>query len=237
MLAQQTEYPAPTLMTARCAYDVIAPHYELWRWFKFWRLNEAPRVSHWLEQLTPGLGLDAGAGTGPYLPVITRLGHRCIATDISARMLSVNRQKTRNNQTPGRYIQAHIDALPFQYHSFDWILCSRVLSHVRQLQAILLEFARVLKSGGECLIADVHPDHPYDHVAIPVAGQEIAIETYKHSLLSFNRALSAVPQLQLVDLHEYYLGDLAVRPSRTEFAKLYRHPDSAVFYTCLLKKI
>src|SRR5207247_2542182 len=77
----------------RHGYDLTAPYYESWRWSEFWRQNEAPIILEWLASLKPGVGLDAGSGTGPYVCQIVRLNHRCVAVDISPKMLAVNKRK------------------------------------------------------------------------------------------------------------------------------------------------
>ena len=113
------------------------------------------------------------------------------------------------------YSQGHIGSLPFRDSQFDWVLCSRVLSHVTHLTPVLREFSRVLKRGSECLISDVHPNHPYTHVAIPTDGGKIAIETHKHSLDDLKKAISDVGYFEVVSLDEYYLTDLlSIAPQR-----------------------
>jgi ubiquinone/menaquinone biosynthesis C-methylase UbiE len=237
-LAEKTSGADDRIFTPRRGYDIAAPHYESWYWFKFWRLNEAPIVRHWLKSLKPGLGLDAGSGIGTYIPDILEFWHRCVAVDISAGMLRISKSKAElhTNGSRTRYIQADISRLPFGESVFDWVLCSRVLSHIENVEYVLREFARVLRSGGECLISDVHPEHPYTRVAIPTGPKKIAIETYKHPLEEME-SIVASHQFRLVSLDEYYLDDLREKPPITTFEKLYRHPDNAVFYVLRLMKI
>jgi ubiquinone/menaquinone biosynthesis C-methylase UbiE len=226
------------LFEPRCGYDLIAPYYELWRWFRFWRLNEAPIILQWLKSLPLGLGLDAGSGTGPYIPDITALGHRCIAFDLSWQMLRINREKSADHTHTSSvfYSQGHIGSLPFRDSQFDWVLCSRVLSHMMHLTPVLREFTRVLKHGGECLLSDVHPNHPYTHVAIPTNGGKVAIETHKHSLEDLKKAISEVQYFEVVSLDEYYLTDLLSMPSKEDFEKLYQYSNTAIFYVYRLRK-
>jgi ubiquinone/menaquinone biosynthesis C-methylase UbiE len=222
----------------RRGYDLIASYYEKWRWSKFWRKNEAPIILEWLESLQPGLGLDAGSGTGPYLCDAVRFHHRCIAVDISPNMLAVNKRKQRDcaKVAAVSYAQADISALPFKDKTFDWILCSRVLSHISDIRPVLHEFARVLKEGSECLISDVHPNHPYTNVEIRGREVKVAIRTYKHALESTEQAISEIPHLQLLSLDEYHLKDLHSKPGTIEFGKLYDSPNPAVFYVCRLRR-
>ena len=216
----------------RHGYDLIAPHYESWRWSEFWRQNEAPIILGWLASLKPGVGLDAGSGTGPYVSDMLKFNHRCVAVDISPKMLTVSQRKRRLEDSSVLYLEADITNLPFKEKTFDWILCSRVLSHIADIRPAVGSFVRLLKEGGECLISDVHPDHPYSTVQIKGAQTKIAIQTFKHPVDSIKRAISGVPQSQLLCFDEYYLNDLRSEPSRVEFKKLYDSPKRAIFYVC-----
>jgi ubiquinone/menaquinone biosynthesis C-methylase UbiE len=227
----------PTILEPRQAYDLIAPFYEQWKWFGFWRLNEGPIVRQWLKSLKPGWGLDAGSGTGAYIPDIVEFGHNCVAVDISWNMLMQNKtQGFPHSSASITYLQGDISALPFGEKTFDWILCSRVLSHIERIDNVLEEFTRVLKKEGECLICDVHPDHPYSVVAVPQNGEKVAIETYKHSIKSLRQKVSQIPAIQLSTLDEYHLNDLRWKPPPSTFGKLYRHINPAIFYVLKLKK-
>jgi ubiquinone/menaquinone biosynthesis C-methylase UbiE len=226
------------LLSPRLAYDRVAGGYRRWRWYRFWRVHETPIVTEWLRLLPRGHGLDAGSGTGPYLPAIAELGHRCVALDVSLQMLRTGRrdEETSDPAVPVARVQGDIGKLPFSSGSFDWLLCTRVLSHVSDVESAARELARVLKAGGECLITDVHPDHPYDHVTIPHNGLQVAIDTHKHPLDGL-KALLDTSDLLLETLTDYRLADLTDRPSRTVFAKLYEHPDRPIFYVCRLVKV
>src|SRR5215213_7312529 len=75
------------------AYNFAAAFYESWHWSGFWRTYEAPLVQQWLKSLPAGVGLDAGSGTGVYLPSILSSGHTCIALDASSAMLQLGQRK------------------------------------------------------------------------------------------------------------------------------------------------
>lgn len=210
------------LLSPRAAYDALAASYEDWHWYQFWRVHERPLVSKWLRSITPGRGLDAGAGTGPYESMIADLGASCVAADISREMLKAV-------TAPSIPVQADLTALPFRAGAFDWTLCSRVLSHVADLDAAVGELARTLKPGGECLMTDVHPEHAYDHVRIPGPSGMIGIETYKHAVEDVT-ASAKRHGLLIESLATYRLGDLTEAPPRPVFAKLYEHPERPIFY-------
>ncbi len=97
--------------------------------------------------------LDAGCGTGRYLPVLHGFRPRSItATDLSPHMLERARGKADNVS----FHVCPIDNLPFPDASFDFILCTLVLGHVRHLSSAIDELARVLRSGGSIAISDFH---------------------------------------------------------------------------------
>lgn len=59
------------------------------------------------------------------------------------------------------------EALPFRDHSFDTVICSEVLEHVRDPRVVLAEIARVTKSNGRLLATVPFLYHihacPYDY--------------------------------------------------------------------------
>ncbi len=61
----------------------------------------------------------------------------------------------------------------------DGLLCVRTLLHIDDLLAVFREFRRILRSGGLCVVTDIHSDHPYEHTSIPWKNGKIAIKTYK----------------------------------------------------------
>jgi ubiquinone/menaquinone biosynthesis C-methylase UbiE len=219
------------------AYDRVADGYRQWHWYGFWRINEAPIVGDWLRTLPRGRGLDAGSGTGPYLRAIVALGHRCMAVDASLEMLKRSDGLAANGPAGACAcrVQADIRALPLANEEVEWILCTRTLSHVPDLDAAIRELARVLKPGAECFITDVHPDHPYEYVRIPHRGTQVTVETHKHPLEQLH-AVSASNGFHVAGLAEHRLAALVHPPSRTDFGKLYLQPDRPIFYVCRLVK-
>ncbi len=220
---------------AREGYDIASSRYERWRWFTFWRRNEAPLVEAWLRSLRPGFGLDVGAGTGSYLPEIAGAKQRYIGIDLSLRMVEEFRERSLafRGCLVGS-VQADAVNLPFASERFDWLLSTRVLSHVRDIPAAFREFHRLLRAGGDCLISDVHPDHPYVNVSIPTEVGQIAIETHKHPVMELRRSASGAG-LRIVSLSEFRLTDLPWKPP-VEFERVYSNSDRPIFLVCTLKK-
>jgi ubiquinone/menaquinone biosynthesis C-methylase UbiE len=227
-----------TLASPRSGYDEAAERYDGWRWSRFWRIHEAPRIVRWLERLPVGVGIDAGAGTGAYVNAYGRHARMVVAMDLSHEMLRLCRLRIRDAAGGNIHlnvVQGNVTTIPFPRAVFDWVLCCRVLSHVEQLELAMSEFARVLRSGAECLIADVHPDHPYSHVSIPTAKGRVDMETFKHPLMQLS-TMASFYGLRLVSLAEVRLSDLAPPPPRNEFPKLFLDFGRPIFYVCRLRR-
>jgi SAM-dependent methyltransferase len=99
--------------------------------------------------------LDAGAGNAPYAELF---GHCDYVTADWA--------NSPHGHAAASNIVAALDALPVGDATFDAVLCTEVLEHVRHPEAVLAELGRVLAPGGRlCLtVPFVWPLHeePYD---------------------------------------------------------------------------
>jgi len=214
----------------RVGYSLVAQQYEAWHWFQFWQRNERPIVEQWANSVYPGLLLDAGSGTGLYRQALEQAGHTVISVDASPEMLAVQKDRHPTAIT----IAADILELPFPDSCFDYLLCTRVLSHIAKLEPALSEFARVTKPTAELLLADVHPNHRYSDMSVPLNGERISIETYKHPVEEIKSAIR--PPLRLLDFHEYRLQDLTWKPPAKSFENIYDAPDRPIFYVALLRR-
>jgi ubiquinone/menaquinone biosynthesis C-methylase UbiE len=217
---------------ARVGYSLVAPVYEQWHWFQFWRKNEAPLVREWARSLRPGLVLDAGSGTGMYRSDLQEAGHTVIAVDLSSKMLQIQMGK----YPEAMVFSADVRALPLGSQSIDHILSTRVLSHIAEPECVFSEFIRVSKHNSQFLLCDVHPDHRYSDMSIPVNGERISIRTYKHSLGDLKRMIGGF-SLEVLKLQEFYLGDLFWKPPTANFENIYDEPNRPIFYVCQLRKL
>lgn len=173
-------------LAARRGYDLAAAYYEKWEWQKFWRLNETPTILRLIAEL-PNIDkfLDVGAGTGYYMHLLSGTGRSVVGVDISDRMLRNARMRLGHKSL---LVQADACRLPFRDNGFDMILATRVLSHIRSLENVFVEFRRVVREGGYILVSDVDEQHDYECTYLPTRRGKIAIETYKHNLTDLSRA-------------------------------------------------
>jgi SAM-dependent methyltransferase len=89
--------------------------------------------------------LDVGSGSG-YLAHALAEAHNCIiCLDISMENLRSVKKGTSANVL---LINSTAETLPFRTGSFDKVLCTEVLEHIREDRKALDELARILKPGG-----------------------------------------------------------------------------------------
>ncbi|EJU14997.1 ubiquinone/menaquinone biosynthesis methyltransferase [Sphingomonas sp. LH128] len=168
-------------MAAEAAYDLSAPYYDSWSWQGFWRDHEYPSIKAILERARRTRGrplslLDVGCGTGWYLQQFADLCGEQIGVDLSDGMLAI----ARHRLPTALLIKSDARRLSFPLHRFDAVLCTRVLSHMQEIETAIKEMRRVLISGGTIVLSDVDATHDYQHTRLPVALGHVFAQTYKH---------------------------------------------------------
>ena len=113
-------------------------------------------LAEWLAAQTPllrGRLLDAGAGEQPFAAWYRPHVDGAVAVDVAP--------------VPGLDARASLEALPFADGSFDVVLATEVLEHVRDAEQATAELFRVLTPGGHALVTVpfMYPLHeaPYDY--------------------------------------------------------------------------
>jgi len=99
--------------------------------------------------------LDVAAGTGYGLELLARLAHSVIGVDRDVHAL---------RSTPGdgrRIALIHADAcrLPLASEGFDVVISFETIEHLDCRPAFVAELARVLKSGGLCILSTPNARH------------------------------------------------------------------------------
>ena len=125
---------------------------------------DAPNPLHALEErilglLLPGVAgkraLDVACGTGRWLEKLLNWGARSgCGVDLSAGMLLHASAKLSLH---GRVAQGNCLALPFAAVSADLIMCSLAAGHVRNLDGLAHELARVAAPAADVFVSDFHP--------------------------------------------------------------------------------
>jgi SAM-dependent methyltransferase len=112
-------------------------------------------VGRWLADnadAVSGLLLDLGAGNQPFKEWYSGLAEKCVSVDVTP--------------APGLDVLSLAAPLPFRSAAFDTVLCTQVLEHVHDAEAVVSEIARILKPGGRVIITIpfLYPTHeaPFD---------------------------------------------------------------------------
>lgn len=99
--------------------------------------------------------LDAGCGYGRLMKKFSKYPEKVVGIDISGEMLKEAKKYLGDGS---KLHKGSITNLPFKDHSFDIVVCDRVLMHLTELdmKAALLEFKRILKPSGIILFSVPH---------------------------------------------------------------------------------
>jgi SAM-dependent methyltransferase len=119
--------------------------------------------------------LDAGSGNGMLAYQAWKKGARVIGVSFKAsEVLGARRLFNAFRKIPEsdlRFIEGNLYALEFPDNSFDAIICSETLEHLRHDDAVCRSFWRLLKPGGFLHLCAPNADHPYN-VTFPLDPEE-----------------------------------------------------------------
>jgi ubiquinone/menaquinone biosynthesis C-methylase UbiE len=104
-----------------------------------------------IGEARPTRVLDAGCGNGDFAALIAAPDVTCV--DASEAAVANARERGLRAEV------ADIERLPFADATFDVVTCNWVLYHLGNLDAGLVEIARVLRPGGRFVGMHNHPDH------------------------------------------------------------------------------
>jgi ubiquinone biosynthesis O-methyltransferase len=91
--------------------------------------------------------LDAGCGTGLFSAAAVERGAEVTSLDVGEALLSKVAQKCESRRVVG-----DVSHLPFEDQSFDAVLCTEVIEHVRGPRQAVGELVRVLRPGGRLVL-------------------------------------------------------------------------------------
>lgn len=92
--------------------------------------------------------LDAGCGPGFFSVIITELGCKVTAVDLSAEMLAEARQNAGDLSEKIDFRRMNVEALEFPASSFDVVISRNLTWNLPNPEAAYAEWCRVLKPGG-----------------------------------------------------------------------------------------
>lgn len=143
-------------MSAKESFRQMAPVYDKYR-----KPDELilRLLSEEIQKLAGTVGnlsmLDVGCGTGGYsIPLAKQFAIKLTGIDVSKEMLARARSKHSN----GNWILGDIESIDFEENSFDVVLMSYVLHHMRDYKRTLKTVYKILKSASGLLFI-VTDDH------------------------------------------------------------------------------
>jgi malonyl-CoA O-methyltransferase len=100
--------------------------------------------------------IEVGCGTGRNTEWLAERAAELVGLDFSEAMLA--RARARVNDPRVRFVQHDVRAnWPLADASADVIVAMLILEHVEHLETVFSEAARVLRSGGQFLLCELHP--------------------------------------------------------------------------------
>lgn len=105
--------------------------------------------------------LEVGCGNGYYLSLLKRLGMRLELVGIDNDELALKDAVKFIGNKKVKLILTDASKLPFPDSSFDKVVMSEVIEHVKDEKAVLKEIYRVLKKGGILTLTTCNLDYPF----------------------------------------------------------------------------
>jgi len=124
--------------------------------------------------------LDVGAGTGRLAIDLVKRGAIVTALDTSDEMLKVLDKKTKTKIKIRNFLQIVVgeaESLSFPDESFDLVIATFLIVHLKDPRRFFDEVYRVLKPGGKFLVTNINQRRPPE---IKTKEGIIEIESYYH---------------------------------------------------------
>ncbi|MEO7272398.1 MAG: class I SAM-dependent methyltransferase, partial [Vicinamibacterales bacterium] len=102
-------------------------------------------IARFLEPITGRTILDVGTGTGRAAIALARRGAVVTGVDASHEMLAVARTRAADQRAEVTFLHGDAHGLDFPDHSFDAVVCLRVLMHTPDWRQSLGELCRVAR--------------------------------------------------------------------------------------------
>jgi malonyl-CoA O-methyltransferase len=127
--------------------------------------------------------LDVGCGTGRYCESLAKRGASVVGIDPSSKMLEYAKKKI----TPDCRFELHLGRIEdtrFPGNHFNVVLFALTLGHVLEMEPVIREVSRIIKSKGRLIVSNLHPYWPisgHDYAEFfDGSGQEYRIPEYIH---------------------------------------------------------
>lgn len=147
--------------------------------------NSEACIQRIVEEVVGETVLDVGCGTGYLLDRLKRQRPdlQLTGTDF------IIEQGTRTRHPDIRFVEGHIERLPFDDDAFDTVICTHVLEHILEFRVALAELRRV---AAKRLIIVVPQEREYRFTFNP----HLHFFPYPHSFL---RYLTPIPEQHVIE--------------------------------------
>ncbi|MBI4992935.1 MAG: class I SAM-dependent methyltransferase [Candidatus Magasanikbacteria bacterium] len=167
------------IVNSKTGYNLAADYYANKE--KYWDSFEKDRVLSMLGDLKDKKVLDVGAGTGRLALRIAHAGAQVTALDVSGEMLKNLKSKVhkviKSIKLPVETASGEAENLPFADESFDVVIATFLVVHLKDLRRFFDETYRVLNNGGLFLVTNINQRKA---PAIKTKDGLIEIESYYH---------------------------------------------------------
>ena len=151
--------------------------------------------------------LEIGCGTGKNTEFLQTKAKHLVAADFSAEMLAKAKEKITAENVEFKQFDLR-DEWEFSANEFDLITCSLALEHIENIDFVLGQANRVLRTGGHFYIGELHPFKQYQgsKARFDTESGVFELECFVHHVSEFFQA-GKNNDFELVDLKEWFDDD------------------------------
>jgi ubiquinone/menaquinone biosynthesis C-methylase UbiE len=123
-------------------------------------LSDFEQLAHRVAQISPGPDvLEVAPGPGYFaIELAKQDSFRVTGLDISKSFVEIAQRNAAEANVRVDFRQGNAAAMPFESHSFDFILCRAAFKNFSEPIRALQEMERVLRVGGMAMIIDMRKD-------------------------------------------------------------------------------
>lgn len=169
--------------------------------------------------------LDVGCGGGIMAEEVAAMGYTVTGVDPSAESIATARVHAASSGLPIAYLEAPGEHLPFADATFDLVYCCDVLEHVKDLQQVIDEAARVVKPGGVYLYDTINRTFPSKLVMIKLFQEWGATAFMPPNLHDWNQFITPAELLcglEKAGLHNIEMVGLKPAANPVQLVRLLR---------------
>ena len=158
--------------------------------------------------------LEVGCGTGKNTALLAGIARTVHAIDYSAAMIARAKKKSPFDNVV--FTLADINQIwPCPDRAANLVTCNLVLEHIEELSFIFAEAARVLATGGQLFVSELHPFRQYlgTQARFDRDQETRTIEAFVHNVTDFTDA-AAQNGLSIQSIKEWWHKEDVDKPPR-----------------------